>query len=74
MERTEQQLFGHRVVIEPVGETADRVAILLDERRFEARLDGDLGWSCPALPFRGYSSSGALAHALAASFTAEQEA
>ncbi|MCA9650126.1 MAG: hypothetical protein H6712_35225 [Myxococcales bacterium] len=74
MDRTERELLGHRVVIQPGGEGGDRLVILLDERRFEARLDGDLGWSCSSLPFRGYASPDALAEALAASFTAEPEA
>lgn len=72
MQRSEREHLGHRVVIEPEDD-ATRIVILLDERRFGARLDGDLGWSCPALPFRGYATPDELADALAASFTAEQE-
>jgi len=74
--RIEEQIHGHPVVVQPDPahpSDADRVEILLGERRFLARLDDDLGYSCSALPFRGYASPLALARALAASHSAGSE-
>ena len=69
MERSVQQLHGHRVTIEPEAGDSSRIVVLVGERRFAARLDSDLGWSCAALPFMGYASPAALAEGLAASLS-----
>lgn len=67
MERTVQHHHGHRVTIEPDAGDPSRIVVLVGERRFPARLDSDLGWSCAALPFMGHASPAALAERLAAS-------
>lgn len=73
MERTVQQLHGHRVTIEPDAADPLRIVVIVGERRFPARLDADLGWSCAALPFMGHASPAALAERLAASLSANGE-
>jgi hypothetical protein len=70
VERSEQQLHGHRVTIEPDAGEPSRIVVLVGERKFPARLDPDVGWSCAALPFVGHASPAALAERLAASFSA----
>lgn len=65
-----QELHGHRVTIEAVAGDPSRIVVRVGERRFPARLDPDLGWSCPALPFVGHASPAALAERLAASLSA----
>lgn len=64
-----QQLHGHRVTIEPDAGDPSRVVVVVGERRFPARLDEDLGWSCAAVPFVGHASPAALAERLAASLS-----
>jgi hypothetical protein len=66
---TVQLLHGHRVAIEPDAGDPSRIVILVGERRFPARLDSELGWSCAAVPFMGHASPAALAERLAASLS-----
>jgi hypothetical protein len=68
----ERAIHGHRVVITSDPAQADRVEIAVGERRVAARLDSEIGWSCAAVPFRGYASPQELAQVLAASYAAAE--
>lgn len=70
MDRSVHQLHGHHVTIEPDAGDPSRIVVLVGERKFPARLDPDLGWSCAALPFVGHASPAALAERLAANLSA----
>jgi hypothetical protein len=76
VDKTEQELYGHRVVVAPDDAdppSAAKVVITVGDRRFGARLDSEIGWSCAAMPFRGHASPMELAERLAASLGAEEE-
>ena len=65
-----QELHGHRVTIEPDAGDPSRIVVRVGELEIPARLDPDLGWSCPSLPFVAHASPAALAERLAASLSA----
>ena len=76
VQKIEQQLHGHRVVVAPDDADpshAGRAMVAIDEQTFVTRLDDELGWTCAALPFRGYASPLAVARALAASLSMSEQ-